>query len=159
MFDPLVYATFRRSIRPNRKVYPVGAESQVQPFAPPTEAERKAFGKRLKEAREDRKWSQTELARRMGVERYATVSDWERGVNLPDNQQLFRLPVELGVSAAWLFHEVGAKHPAIFGEAEWRLQKVREALEARYPTASDGGVSGHEEVEKGPGSDLDEGIV
>ena len=68
------------------------------------EKHKKAFGMRLKNAREAAEMSQEELAARCGVNRIATVSDWERGLFLPRAATLIRIARVLNLDADKLLH-------------------------------------------------------
>lgn len=67
------------------------------------------FGARVREARmrlrreDGRRWSQEDLADRVGVAR-TTVSEWERGRGPRDPKDIARLASVLGVGAEWLLH-------------------------------------------------------
>ncbi|HEY3571922.1 MAG TPA: helix-turn-helix transcriptional regulator [Thermoanaerobaculia bacterium] len=70
------------------------------------EARRKKFGKALVKARRRRKWSQSELARRLEMSR-DRLSKWERGVHIPSLEdvtllsEVLRIPFwELGLGDA-----------------------------------------------------------
>lgn len=56
------------------------------------------MGLRIRRAREQRGWSQRDLARALGVE-HAQISKWETGRNMPSPRYLERLGRELGVPA------------------------------------------------------------
>jgi transcriptional regulator with XRE-family HTH domain len=58
--------------------------------------EKRRFGARLQDAREAKGWSQRALARKLGVSNQA-VSDWEKGVYLPQNKHIVRAGYALGV--------------------------------------------------------------
>lgn len=60
------------------------------------EARRKRFGKALVKARRSRKWSQSELARRLETSRNR-LSKWERGVHIPGLEDLALLSEVLGI--------------------------------------------------------------
>jgi transcriptional regulator with XRE-family HTH domain len=62
------------------------------------------LGKRIAEARESKRLSQTDLARAVLPEsgRVATVSSWERDKTVPDAKALAGISQTLGVSADWL---------------------------------------------------------
>jgi transcriptional regulator with XRE-family HTH domain len=60
---------------------------------------RKKFGKRLRQLREERGWSQEEFADRAGLHR-TYVSAVERGVRNPTLSVIERLAKALGVSLA-----------------------------------------------------------
>jgi len=52
---------------------------------------RRAFGRRVHDARRDAGLSQTELARRLGLRSGVAVGDWERGKALPKFETFLRL--------------------------------------------------------------------
>lgn len=60
-------------------------------------SERKAFGERVRDARKARRWTQPELAERVGVS-VGTISATERGLSLPQQGNLTRLLEVLGIS-------------------------------------------------------------
>lgn len=55
------------------------------------------FGKRLKEFRKSRHWTQAQLAKKIGVDP-SMVGSYERGVHYPPVPTLLKLAGELGVS-------------------------------------------------------------
>lgn len=65
---------------------------------------------RIKEARENRGLSKSELARRCGVTPSAAI-EWEReGGNHPSVEKMERIAVELGVAFEWLATGRGPQH-------------------------------------------------
>ena len=64
-------------------------------------AHRKAVGRRIKEAREKRGLSQSQLAARVGVEAQ-TISKQERGVFSPAADTLLKIADVCGVDPRWL---------------------------------------------------------
>ncbi|MDE2104086.1 MAG: helix-turn-helix transcriptional regulator [Patescibacteria group bacterium] len=60
-----------------------------------------SIGKRIKKTREDRGWSQSELARRLQVSPQ-TVQQWEGDETAPSRKRWDALARELGVSVVWL---------------------------------------------------------
>ena len=69
----------------------------------------KQVGKRIKNARMKKNMTQLELADRVGVS-YQAVSNWERGVSMPDIAKLPDIARELGLSVSELLEEVN--HPS-----------------------------------------------
>lgn len=59
------------------------------------------IGNRIRESREEKTLSQSELARRLGVSQ-PTVSDWENGKTEPSVDNLRTLAVELDVWFEWI---------------------------------------------------------
>lgn len=59
------------------------------------------IGNRIRESREQKTLSQSELARRLGVSQ-PTVSDWENGKTEPSVDNLRTLAVELDVWFEWI---------------------------------------------------------
>ena len=57
--------------------------------------------KTIRQLREERGWTQIELAARLGLH-HTAVSKWERGVTLPAPDALLRLADTFGVSVAEL---------------------------------------------------------
>lgn len=57
-----------------------------------------AFGKLLREAREDARLSQSELMLRLGKVGHARLSHWERGMHDPGIETLLLLAAALGVA-------------------------------------------------------------
>lgn len=68
--------------------------------------------KRLKELREERKWSQTELSMRSGVSQ-AFISDLEAGEKQPTLTTLTKLAKAFGVSVSELIGETPPKKEAM----------------------------------------------
>ncbi|OUW74938.1 MAG: transcriptional regulator [Saprospirales bacterium TMED214] len=66
---------------------------------------RKKFGKRLRDLREERGWSQEEFADRAGLHR-TYVSAVERGIRNPTLSVLERLAKALGLSMAGMVGEL-----------------------------------------------------
>lgn len=66
---------------------------------------RKKFGKRLRQLREERGWSQEEFADRAGLHR-TYVSAVERGVRNPTLSVLERIAKAMGVSLAEMLQSV-----------------------------------------------------
>lgn len=62
-----------------------------------------AFGERLRQAREQKRMTQNDLAIRSGVKRVMTISDYENGRRKkPDLETLARVAETLGVTLEWL---------------------------------------------------------
>lgn len=59
---------------------------------------RRRVGRRIRQARQRQGWTQTELARRMGVAE-GQVNKWENGRVMPNPRNLERLGRTLGVPA------------------------------------------------------------
>lgn len=59
------------------------------------------IGPRIKESREGKRFSQGELARRLGVSQ-PTISDWENGKTEPTVDNMRTLAVELEVCFEWM---------------------------------------------------------
>jgi transcriptional regulator with XRE-family HTH domain len=66
---------------------------------------RRRIGRRIREARLAKEWSQTQLAQRLGVAD-KQVSRWENG-QMPYPQTLERIAAELGVTAEWFLRDDG----------------------------------------------------
>ena len=66
------------------------------------EEHRKISGLRIKELRESREWSKTELAKRLGMKSYTSVTKWENGSNLPRGFELIKLAEMFNVSTDYL---------------------------------------------------------
>lgn len=60
------------------------------------------LGNRLRELRESRKMTQTDLSKIFGMKTYTTVSKWESGDNLPRGKDLKMLAEYFGVSSDYL---------------------------------------------------------
>jgi len=82
------------------------------------ETVRRRIGARIVELREQREWSQGELARRLGVGR-ARLGKWETGEHAPRIVHLLALQTALGVSLDELVNG-GAEPPALALNAEER---------------------------------------
>lgn len=78
------------------------------------------IGHRIKESRERKTLSQSELARRLGVSQ-PTVSDWENGKTEPSVDNLRTLAVELDVWFEWI---VTGRGPRDFTP---EVQEIQEA--------------------------------
>lgn len=82
------------------------------------------FGERIRQARENRKMLQSDLAAAVGVKSSAVISNWEKDINKPDAEKMIKLCHVLGVSAAWLLDYYGAEdinaaeHDLLFGFRE-----------------------------------------
>lgn len=66
-----------------------------------TPEDRRRFGKRLAEAREAKGLLQADIGAMFGKLKQ-TVSSWERGLNLPNAEEVARLADEFGVPVDWL---------------------------------------------------------
>lgn len=64
------------------------------------------FATLIRETREQRGWSQQELAERTGVDR-KTISRWEAGTNVPDPEQAIAAASALGLSSESAFRAIG----------------------------------------------------
>ena len=85
------------------------------------------IGHRIKEAREGKRISQGELARRLGVSQ-PSISDWENGKTEPSVENMRALAVELEVWFEWLATGRGAQaYAPQVQEAvpEYRVQPVQ----------------------------------
>lgn len=65
---------------------------------------------RIKQARQERGWSQAELARHMSVTQ-PSVAEWESGRKAPNMKNLMRLAKLLDVGFEWLSTRRGAIRP------------------------------------------------
>lgn len=80
------------------------------------------IGNWVRNAREHRRWTQTQLADEMGVTK-ANVSHWERGAHEPSYRQLIRIK-----------HLTGYPLPEVGGPADWPFPQVpREMLSQLSP--------------------------
>lgn len=74
------------------------------------------FGARLRQAREAKGWTQTQLGRALGLEDANTaaprISRYERGLHEPDLDTLYQLSAALGVDASYFF-AVEPKHETV----------------------------------------------
>ncbi len=66
------------------------------------EEHRKITGVRIKELRESRSWSKAELANRLGMKSYTSVTKWENGSNLPRGFELIKLAEMFEVSTDYI---------------------------------------------------------
>ena len=62
---------------------------------------RKAFGVRLKALRKQKRWSQKELAAKVGI-RFQQLNKYESGLNLPPAEMLIKLADALGATVDYL---------------------------------------------------------
>lgn len=83
--------------------------------------------RRLKEVREDRGLSQSELARRAGVTQQA-IAQYESGTRAPSGEALVSLSLALGVSPAYLLERTDSPERIDHLPPEWE-KVVEEALE------------------------------
>ncbi len=93
-----------------------------------------ALGRRIRRAREDKKWSQSELGRRWGSRSHAAISDIERGKTKVPADELLPLAELLGVPLRKLLTDDPAKAQFFRQDSEESLpasdvKKVREAFE------------------------------
>ncbi|WP_342489140.1 helix-turn-helix domain-containing protein [Cytobacillus sp. FSL W7-1323] len=56
----------------------------------------------LEELRENRGWSKTEVARRLGIKTVSTYANWEYGIRTPDKEMLSKLASLYGTSIDYL---------------------------------------------------------
>lgn len=88
---------------------------------------------RIKRARQERGWSQAELARRMSVTQ-PSVAEWESGRKAPHMKNLVRLAKLLGVGLEWLSTGRGELRPSALSVSEpasayeWMLPEERRLL-------------------------------
>lgn len=68
---------------------------------------------RIKQARQERGWSQAELARRMSVTQ-PSVAEWESGRKAPNMKNLVRLAKLLDVGFEWLSTGRGEMRPPTY---------------------------------------------
>ncbi|WP_373754798.1 helix-turn-helix domain-containing protein [Jeotgalibaca porci] len=66
------------------------------------EEHRKITGVRIKELRESRSWSKAELANRLGMKSYTSVTKWENGSNLPRGFELIKFAEMFDVSTDYI---------------------------------------------------------
>lgn len=91
---------------------------------------------RIKRARQERGWSQAELARRMSVTQ-PSVAEWESGRKAPNMKNLVRLAKLLDVGFEWLSTGRGEMRPPPtlsisepMPAYEWMLPEERQLLNA-----------------------------
>ena len=89
---------------------------------------------RIKKARQERGWSQAELARRMSVTQ-PSVAEWESGRKAPNMKNLVHLARQLDVGFEWLSTGRGEmRAPPAYSVAEaaatyeWMLPEDRQVL-------------------------------
>lgn len=83
------------------------------------------IGSRIRESREQKALSQSELARRLGVSQ-PTVSDWENGKTEPSVDNLRTLAVELDVWFEWIVTGRGPRDftPGVHeAQREYRVER------------------------------------
>jgi transcriptional regulator with XRE-family HTH domain len=88
---------------------------------------RKILGDQIRAAREAKHWKQKELARRVHVEPQ-TVSNWERGVRMPDWDKLDLIAGELGKPLSYFVTD-GAREAAEQADVQRELAEMRGALQ------------------------------
>lgn len=62
------------------------------------------FADRLRKLREEKGWSQKQLAKRLIVN-HSTITRWENGTRVPDTSMILRIANCLGVDPVILFHD------------------------------------------------------
>lgn len=85
------------------------------------------FFDRLRVLLKDRRMSQADLARDLGVGE-ATVSEWFTRGRVPQGDVMLRLPHVLQVSGHWLLTGDGARELAFQGDEDPYLRGVRDAV-------------------------------
>jgi transcriptional regulator with XRE-family HTH domain len=80
--------------------------AKKNPSAPTAETRRRDFGRAVQEARAEREWSQEYLGNQVGASQ-AAVAAWEKAVNVPDPETVFRLERTLGLRAGELSIHLG----------------------------------------------------
>jgi transcriptional regulator with XRE-family HTH domain len=91
------------------------------------------FGERLQRALDARDTTQLALADRLEVAP-ARVSEWVKDKWLPEGSRIVQIVEALGIDAHWLLTGEGSMDRA--GEAQLRLERVREAVTAPIETLS-----------------------
>ena len=89
----------------------------------PKEPLRKNIGQALAKARRRRKWSQSELARRLEMSR-ERLSKWERGVHIPSLEDVILLSEVLGIP----FWELGLGDAPAEGISSVELLEIVRSL-------------------------------
>jgi transcriptional regulator with XRE-family HTH domain len=106
---------------------------------------RLTFGQRLAQAIEASPYDQKTVAEKIGASE-SQVSRWVRSKgndeSAPQGRFLVQLPKLLDISGHWLLTGEGEMRPLPPPEANWRLLRVRSALEEPYP-AGESGVPMH----------------
>lgn len=84
-----------------------------------------SIGTRIKEARISKKMTQLELAEKIGVTKGA-IANYENGVSIPKHEILFKLMIELGVDANYLYQDLlkEISEDIILGTDEKELVKM-----------------------------------
>lgn len=69
------------------------------------------INKRIRQLREEQRWTQSELARKIGVA-HTTVHYWEKGTKAPEIPKIARLCDLFGVSVDYLYGRTDVREPA-----------------------------------------------
>lgn len=94
---------------------------------------RQAFGDRLKKLRKDKKWTQKELAQKIGV-RFEQLNKYEMGLNAPPLEKLLALAEALSLTTDFLLTGVVPKDQPLVNT---RLLTRFEALQDFAPEAQE----------------------
>lgn len=103
-------------------------ERYIQEAGEAVAKQNEALGKRIKQARDGKRWKQKELAAAVNVEP-VTVSRWERGVNMPDLGKLERIAEATGRPLTFFVQEPAATPSEIDGLRD-ELRQQRALTEA-----------------------------
>jgi transcriptional regulator with XRE-family HTH domain len=89
-----------------------------------------SFGSRIKRLRQERDWTQVELAEKCGVHQ-KQISAYERGVNVPSTDVLIKLAEVFGVTLDYLAFETKGQ-PGLLNLQDRELLRRFEAVD-RFP--------------------------
>ena len=68
----------------------------------------------LEKLREEKGWTKTEVARRLGMKTVSTYANWEYGLRQPDNEMLVKIARLYGVSTDYLLGLEDSKVNTVF---------------------------------------------
>lgn len=76
------------------------------------------LAQRLKELREEKRWSKTEVADQLRIKTLSTYANWEYGIRSPDYDTLIKIAKLYGVSTDYLLGLTDWREPVKEGEEE-----------------------------------------
>ena len=89
---------------------------------------RKLLGLRIKELREEKAWTQTELAKILGVTR-SCVNAWEMGISVPSTQYVVELASLFHISTDFLLGVEATASVSVEGLSDEDIQLVHTIID------------------------------